>query len=169
MIMKIIKRRKKKQTENHYEKFHPNKPFIGTRISNRKLCKKIKQLINFSINLALNSTNGKARHSAIILRNRQIIGYGYNTYNKTGNNYQLNGNKLNGSYTIHAEINAMWNAITANNIRNFNNCVIIIIRIPISLQENNIEINDCLDSFPCNKCLKALLKKGFNYSSIFYS
>ena len=131
-----------------------------------KIPKKILRHFYKAVKQACKSDVKKSNHGAIILdKNNNLIGEGYNYYNKVYNNIKNYGYEVHGSWTIHAEIMAIYDVHKKgyNCKKILPKCSILVIRIPnYNINPNEIGIEDCNNSYPCSECKSILEKWGIN-------
>lgn len=91
------------------------------------------------------------KHGAIIFKGHEVI--------STGHNYDFGQQILHGKFSVHAEVDAIMNAIKAKKEVKGANMVVI----RINWRANNEYIN----SKPCNNCAKCIINHGIH--KVFYS
>lgn len=96
---------------------------------------------------ALKSTSARERHGAVVLRNRKIIGLGYNDSRPLG---YLRQNRIRQfcNEQSHAETAAMHNVSRADLLGS----VVVVIRLSRS--------GELTYSRPCSTCMEAMARKG---------
>jgi|TARA_B110000093_G_scaffold24632_1_gene23508 deoxycytidylate deaminase len=142
---KEIKKRNKTNIMSNYFEY-----FDDENVLNLKLHQKY--YFNISANIAKNS-NMFQKHGAVIVYKKTIIGTGYNSYTYNCKN----------TFSIHAEIIAINNAVKNCNKEILCDSKLYIVRIAPETKSDNL----LKYSKPCLNCQKYINK--FNIKKIYYS
>jgi deoxycytidylate deaminase len=142
---KEIKKRNKTNIMSNYFEY-----FDDENVLNLKLHQKY--YFNISANIAKNS-NMFQKHGAVIVYKKTIIGTGYNSYTYNCKN----------TFSIHAEIIAINNAVKNYNKEILCDSKLYIVRIAPETKSDNL----LKYSKPCLNCQKYINK--FNIKKIYYS
>lgn len=108
--------------------------------------------INAAILNAQYSNVKVAMHGAVVVHRGKIVGNGYNKYKIDDPSH---GNR----YSIHAEVDAINNALRKISYENLTKCILIVVRV-----NKSGEING---SYPCQCCRNTIIQRGLK--SCFYS
>ena len=120
------------------------------------LSKKYNEYINDAIQIAKKSCM-RCKHGAVIIQNGGIVACGHN--------YSTHQCVYHNKYSVHAEINAIFDFFARNKINNKNkkkvlhNAFMIVIRV-----DNDGSFKN---SKPCSNCARMICK--YNINTIFYS
>jgi deoxycytidylate deaminase len=135
----------------------------------KNMSKKQEIICDLARELAQKSDMNKSKHGAVVVNGKKIIGMGYNRYCQNKN-----------CYTIHAEVDAIKDALNNYGKNYVNNAQLYVIRISkedinptnrkvrkIDPYINNISRTNFRLSKPCLECTNFIIKH--NISMVYYS
>ena len=132
----------------HFVPFTASRPFVS----------KISYIIDHLKKVSLNS-DISSRHSAALFKKNKVLSVGYNKSIKQINNIN-NNNNHSFKITVHAEVDALYQASKKNDLRGID---IIIIRTK-NLCNGQMTLRN---SRPCNDCIDKMMKIGIR--KVYYS
>lgn len=112
--------------------------------------KTISEIMELAKQEALKSTM-YYKHGAVIFRGRDILSMGYN--------YDFGQKILHGKFSVHAEVDAIMNAIKAK--KDIKGATMVVVRV--AYKRDNKYVN----SKPCENCARCILKNEIG--TVFYT